>query len=62
LTNSADPFAYFVNSIIHSSTGALGWATGTGASENKKAGKKDNKGGWFHLPFFKHARSDRFKP
>jgi hypothetical protein len=44
LANSADPFTNFVNGIIHSRTGALGRATGTGASDNKKAGNKDKKG------------------
>jgi hypothetical protein len=44
LANSADPFTNFVNGIIHGRTGALGRATGTGASDNKKAGNKNKKG------------------
>jgi hypothetical protein len=43
LANSADPFTNFVNSIVDSRTGALGWTTGTRASDNKKAGNKDKK-------------------
>jgi hypothetical protein len=44
LTNIADALADFVNGVILGRTGALGRATGTGASDNKKAGNKDKKG------------------
>jgi len=46
LADFADALADFVNGIVHSGTGALGWASGSGAAN--KNNRCENEKKWFH--------------